>query len=83
MAPRFRLFLLLASALVALLAVSSASASEIVTRNAKNVSVKVDSKGHAVVYYTVAGKRFYPVFWGAVNARPPSRDRAQVAFKRD
>ena len=37
MAPRFRLLILLASALLALLAVSSASASEIVTRNAKNV----------------------------------------------
>ena len=83
MAPRFRLLLLLASALVALLAVSSASASEIVTRNAKNVSVKVDSKGHAVVYYTVGGKRSYPVFWGALNARPPTRARAQVKFKRD
>jgi hypothetical protein len=74
---------LLASALVALLAVSSASASEIVTRNAKNVSVKVDAKGHAVIYYTVGTKRFYPVFWGAVNARPPSQTRAQVAFRRD
>lgn len=75
--------MLLASALVALLAVSSASASEIVTRNAKNVSVKVDAKGHAVIYYTVGTKRFYPVFWGAVNARPPSQTRAQVAFRRD
>ena len=83
MAPRLRLLVLLASALVALLAVSSASASEIVTRNAKNVSVKVDAKGHAVIYYTVGTKRFYPVFWGAVNARPPSRTRAQVAFRRD
>jgi len=83
MAPRFRTLALLASALVALLAVSSASASEIVTRNAKHVSVKVDSKGHAVVYYTAGGKRFYPVFWGAVNAREPSRTRDQVAFKRD
>jgi hypothetical protein len=82
-APRFRLLLLLISALVALLAVSSASASEIVTRNAKNVSLKVDSKGHAVIYATVGGKRIYPVFWGAVNARAPSRARAQVAFKRD
>jgi hypothetical protein len=82
-APRLRLLVLLASALVALLAVSSASASEIVTRNAKNVSVKVDAKGHAVIYYTVGTKRFYPVFWGAVNARPPSRTRAQVAFRRD
>lgn len=83
MAPRFRLLLVLASALVALLVVSSASASEIVTRNAKNVSLKVDSKGHAVIYYTEGGKRNYPVFWGAVNAREPSRTRGQVAFKRD
>jgi len=82
-ALRFRLPVLLATALVALLAVSSASASEIVTRNAKNVSLKVDSKGRAVIYYTAGGKRFHPVFWGAVNARPPSRTRAQVEFKRD
>ncbi|MGI8605691.1 MAG: hypothetical protein ACR2L0_00825 [Gaiellaceae bacterium] len=83
MALRFRLPVLLATALVALLAVSSASASEIVTRNAENVSLKVESKGRAVIYYTAGGKRFHPVFWGAVNARPPSRTRAQVEFKRD
>ena len=60
-----------------------ASASEIVTRNAKDVSLKVDAAGHAIVYYTQGGTRLKPLFWDAVNARPPSLDAAQIEFKKD
>lgn len=58
----------------------SASASEIVTRNGKNPRLKVDAKGHAVVYWGTTG---HAVFWGAVNGRSPSRTIPQVSFKKD
>ena len=45
--------------------------------------IKVDAQGRAVVYYTVAGRRYHPLVWGAVNARPPSRSVRQVSFKVD
>lgn len=78
---RFAVFL---AALAAFLtAAGTAPASAIVTRDAFNVGLKVDGKGHAVVYYTRAGKRYHPVFWGAVNARRPSRTIPQYAFKID
>ena len=72
---------LLAGALLA--AASPAAASEILTRNASNVRLKVDAKGRAVVYYTRAGRQYHPLIWGAVNARPPSRSVRQVSFKID
>src|SRR6185312_1053506 len=46
----------IAAALVALAAASSASASEIVTRDASSVSLKVDRTGHALVTYRQAGQ---------------------------
>jgi hypothetical protein len=72
---------LFAAALLA--AAPPAEASEILTRNASNVRIKVDAQGRAVVYYTVAGRRYHPLVWGAVNARPPSRSVRQVSFKVD
>ncbi len=72
---------LFAAALLA--AAPPAEASEILTRNASNVRIKVDAQGRAVVYYTVGGRRYHPLVWGAVNARPPSRSVRQVSFKVD
>jgi hypothetical protein len=60
----------------------NASASEILTRNATNVSLSVNEK-YAVVHYTQAGKRKHVLVWGAVNAREPNRKIKQVAFKVD
>ena len=85
--PRIRLKVLLRTgvALLALAAVgaSSASASEILTRNAKNIRIKVDSSGRAVVYFTQAGQAKHPLVWGAINARHPNRTIRQVKFKID
>ena len=53
---------------------SPASASEILTRNAKYISIKVDAKGKAVVNYKPGGKWKHPLVWGAINARPPTQD---------
>lgn len=69
--------------LVATFAATPASASEIITRNARNISLKVDGKGHAVISYTRGAKRYHPVVWGAVNGRVPQKDRKQVMFRKD
>jgi hypothetical protein len=62
---------------------SPASASAILTRNAKYVSIKVNTKGMAVVNYKQAGTWRHTLVWGAINARPPSRTTRQVEFKKD
>jgi len=65
--------------------VAPASASELIARNASNVRLGVNSKGTAMVTYSVRGKLTHLLAWGAINARPrPSSSRAkQVAFKLD
>jgi hypothetical protein len=61
---------------------SPASASEILTRNAKNISLKVGKNGMALVNYR--GKTWHhTLVWGAINARPPSATSKQVRFKID
>jgi hypothetical protein len=58
-----------------------AQASELVDRNARNVSLKVNNRGIALVEYTARGKRHHVLYWGAVNA---NRKRANtLRFKRD
>lgn len=61
----------------------AASASELLARNAKDVSLKVNRKGQALVTYRTADGIRRVLVWGAVNARRPSRDRPQVQFKID
>ena len=62
---------------------STASASQLIDRNAHGVRLQVDSKGEALITYTAAGKADRVLAWGAVNAIAPTRARAQVAFKLD
>jgi hypothetical protein len=62
---------------------STASASQLIDRNAKAVKLAVNAKGEALVSYTDAGKPMHVLAWGAVNAIAPTTSRAQVAFKLD
>ena len=56
-----RRFAVIAAALVALAAAASASASEIVTRDASSVSLKVDRTGHAGCWiYSGSGAAYVP-----------------------
>src|SRR4051794_12911311 len=71
------------SALACLVAPGPAAASEKLTDNAAHISIKVDNAGHAVVYWTRAGRPQHAAVWGAVNARAPSRSQSQVSFKVD
>src|SRR5689334_7252858 len=74
--------LALALSLAAALA-STASASQLIDRNASAVKLAVNAKGEALVTYTAAGKTKHVLAWGAVNAIAPTRARAQVALKLD
>lgn len=75
-------FLSLAVA-VACVLVSSASASQLVDRNAKGIHLAVNAKGEAMLTYTSGGKLKHVLAWGAVNAIAPTRARPQVALKLD
>ena len=62
---------------------ATASASEIIDRNASKISLKVASNGQALVSYNARGKRWNVLAWGAVNAIQPTAARAQVKFRLD
>ncbi len=77
---------LLALALVTSLAAalaSTASASQLIDRNATGVKLAVNAKGEALLTYRAAGATKHVLAWGAVNAIAPTQARAQVAFKLD
>jgi hypothetical protein len=79
---RIRRALLLAVA-VAVAAPGTAPASEIIDRNANDVSLKVAQNGQALVSYSARGKRWNVLAWGAINAAHPTPGRKQVEFKID
>jgi hypothetical protein len=62
---------------------STASASQLIIRNASAISLSVNAKGEAMVTYRVAGKVQHVLAWGAVNAIAPTHARAQLKFKLD
>lgn len=77
------ILLVLSLVLVGSVLASTASASELVDRDAKNVKLGVNSKGEALVSYTAAGKQKNVLVWGAVNAIAPTPSRKQLEFKLD
>jgi len=65
---------------------STASASQLIDRNALNVRLSVNKAGIAMLTYSKRGemKRVYHVLAkGAINARPPTPNGKQVEFKLD
>jgi hypothetical protein len=76
-----RLVILVAAAFLAVPA--AASASEIIDRNASNISLQVAKNGQALVSYNARGKRWNVLAWGAVNAIHPTPLRPQVKFRLD
>jgi hypothetical protein len=79
---RYRLLISLAIAAFAALP-ASASASQMIDRNAKGARLSVNGKGVALVTYRAGGKLHHVLAWGAINARTPTRGSRQVAFKID
>jgi hypothetical protein len=78
-----RHLLLPLSAALLLLSAPTASASEIIDRNARDVRLGVDAGGQALVTYKVGGRVMHVRAWGAVNARQPTKSRPQVRFRKD
>ncbi|HVM68532.1 MAG TPA: hypothetical protein VM204_01685 [Gaiellaceae bacterium] len=80
---RFRTLLGLAAVVGAAALPATASASEIIDRNATKVKLQVDKQGQALVSFNARGKRWNVLAWGAVNAIHPTTARAQVKFRLD
>src|SRR5918999_4904785 len=70
-------------AAAATIAPATASASELIDRNAQNVKLQVAQNGQALLSYNARGKRWNVLAWGAKNAIAPTPTRKQVAFRLD
>jgi hypothetical protein len=62
---------------------STASASQLIDRNAKGVRLAVNARGEAMLTYTVRGKVRHVLAWGGLNAVAPTQNRPQVRFSLD
>jgi hypothetical protein len=62
---------------------TSASASQLIDRNASGVHLVVNARGQALLTYSAHGSFHRVVAWGAVNARSPSPSIPQVQFRKD
>ncbi len=78
-----RCFLAVAIVAASVVVAQPASGSQLIDRNAHNLTLEVDAKGEAMLSYTAAGKQKHVLAWGAVNAIPPNKSRAQTKFSLD
>ena len=78
-----RVLLVLTLVFAASVLASTATASELIDRDAQGIALGVNSKGEALLSYRAAGKSKHVLVWGAVNAVAPTRSRPQVSFKLD
>jgi hypothetical protein len=80
-----RLALVLSAVAASVVLAAPASGSELIQdANAQLLSLQVNHKGEALVTYRRAdGSVRHVLAWGAVNARAPSEDVAQVRFRWD
>ena len=64
---------------------ATAGASQLVTRDAKYVSLKVDRFNRALVTYKTGGVWHHTLMWGGINAKYPDRahPQSQVKFRTD
>lgn len=69
--------------LVSLVLPAGAHASQLIARDARDVTLRVDARGQALVSYRAKGKQWTVLAWGATNARHPTPGRPQVAFRVD
>jgi hypothetical protein len=78
-----RILLTLGLLALALAATGTASAAQLIDRNATGVKIAANSKGEALLTYTKAGAVKHILIWGAENARVPSAGGKQVKFSLD
>src|SRR6266487_5865135 len=79
---RYRILIAIIAAACAALP-GTASASQMINRNATNVKLAVNRNGVALLTYRSAGRLNHTLAWGAINARTPTRGMKQVRFKID
>jgi hypothetical protein len=60
-----------------------AGASQLIDRNARDVSLAVNERGEALLTYRVGSHVRHVLAWGAINAIAPTRARPQVKFRLD
>jgi hypothetical protein len=62
---------------------TSASASQLIDRNATNIRLKVSRDGKAMLSYRAHGRAWDVLAWGGINALHPNKVRKQVQLKLD
>src|SRR4029078_7788938 len=62
---------------------AGAQASQLIARDAKDVTLRVNARGQALVGYRAKGKQGTGLAWGAINARHPPPGQDQVALRVD
>ena len=68
-------------AVVAALALAgTASAAQLIDRDAVGLRLSVNSKGEALLTYRKGGATKHVLVWGAINALPPTAGAKQAAF---
>jgi hypothetical protein len=60
-----------------------ATGSQLIDRNATHVSLQVNAKGEALITYKTGSKLKRVLAWGAMNAIPPNKAKAQVKLRLD
>ena len=81
--PSMRRVVLIVALVTALCVPAGSQASQLIARDAKDVTLRVDAKGRALVGYRAKGKQWTVLAWGAINARHPSLEQGQIAFHVD
>jgi hypothetical protein len=72
-----------AGLVTAALGAGRAGASQLIDRNATNVTLQVNDRGEALLTYTAHGHVRHVLAWGAVNALPPTEGAQQVRLELD
>jgi len=78
-----RLAVIVSVLLASLAAAGTASAAQLIDRNASAVRISINGKGEALLTYRKAGKTKHVLVWGAINALPPVQGTRQVKFRLD
>jgi hypothetical protein len=78
---RVAILIVVAAAFAALPA--TASASQLINRNATSLKLAVNRNGVALMTYRSAGRLNHTLAWGAINARTPTRGMKQIKFQID
>lgn len=69
--------------LAALALAGTASAAQLIDRNATGVKIAANAKGEGLLTYSAAGKLKHVLLWGAMGAKVPTQGGKQEKFKVD